>query len=193
MAVGASAEPLRIAAFGDSLTAGYGLSQQQAFPAVLQELLRARGHNVEVLNLGISGDTTAGGRSRLNFVLEKQPRIVILALGANDMLRNLPPEKTKENLSAIITALKDKGITVILAGMKAASNLGPQYASRFNGIYPDLADAHDLPFYPFFLDGVALKPHLNLPDGLHPNAAGVQAIAENMLPLIEKTIKQTNR
>lgn len=184
----ALAEPIRIVAFGDSLTAGYGLAAHESFPAQLQNLLQAKGHNVEVVNMGVSGDTTAGGRSRLNYVLEKKPALVILALGANDMLRTLPPQKTRENLEFIIKNLTDNKIGVILVGMKAASNFGPAFASRFNEIYPDLADDYDLPFYPFFLEKVALRPELNLPDGLHPNAQGVKIMTESLLPLVEKTL-----
>lgn len=183
-----AAEPVRIVAFGDSLTAGYGLAAHESFPALLQTLLREKGHDAEVINMGISGDTTAGGRSRVNFVVEKQPKLVILALGANDMLRNLPPDKSRDNLAHIIKTLRDKDIAVLLVGMKAASNFGPVFASRFNAIYPDLADDYDLPFYPFFLEEVAMRPELNLADGVHPNARGVRIMAERMLPLVEKTL-----
>ena len=176
-------------ALGDSLTAGYGLAADQAFPAKLQAALRNRGLAVRVINAGVSGDTSAGGRARLNWSLADKPAAAIIELGANDAMRGLDPDATRGNLDAIIAELKKRGIAVLLAGMLAPPNLGPEYEARFNAIYPDLAARHGVLFYPFFLDGVAARPELNQADGMHPTAAGVDIIVDRLLPLVRELIK----
>lgn len=181
----AEARAIRLVAFGDSLTAGYGLADQAAFPRVLERALRARGHEVEVINAGVSGDTATGGLDRLDWSVPDDADGVILELGANDMLRGLDPAVTRAALQGIIERLKARNIPVMLAGMRAARNLGPDYIARFDALYPDLARAHDLVLYPFFLEGVAGDRGLNLPDGIHPTAGGVERIVERMLPSVE--------
>ncbi len=179
-----AAPPIRLLAFGDSLIAGYGLPPDAAFPAQLEKALKARGLNVTVINAGVSGDTTAAALSRLDWALADRPTHAIVELGANDMLRGLPPEQARANLDAILAKLKQAGIPVLLAGMQAAPNLGADYGRRFNSIYPDLAARYGLPLYPFFLDGVAAEPKLNLGDGMHPNREGVSVIVDRILPQI---------
>ncbi|MCW9039822.1 MAG: arylesterase, partial [Rhodospirillales bacterium] len=164
---------LRIVAFGDSLTSGLGLSRADAFPARLEAALRAKGHMVTVINAGVSGDTTAGGLSRLEWMLAERPDMVIVALGANDGLRGIDPAGTEANLDAIVTRIKRDGTVVLLAGMLAPPNLGREYGAAFNGLFPGLAKKHGVVFYPFFLEGVAAQPSLNQEDGIHPNEAGV--------------------
>lgn len=184
-----TAEPeIRLLVLGDSLTAGYGLSAEKSFPAQLQSALRAANYNVEVINAGVSGDTSAGGLSRLLWALSDNPRIVIVELGANDALRGLPPEQTYDNLDSIIDQLIKKQILVILAGMRSPRNMGKNYSDAFDLIYPRLAEKHHIPLYPFFLDGVALNPDLNQPDGIHPNAAGVSVVVDRMLPYVRSAI-----
>ncbi len=174
--------PLEILAFGDSLTAGYGLSQDQAFPRVLERRLTEMGWTVRVRNGGVSGDTTAGGRARLAWMLEPPPDAAILELGANDALRGLPPAQARDNLAAILAEMKTRRIPVLIAGMLAPRNLGEAYAREFDAIYPALSREFGAPLYPFFLDGVAGDPALVLADGLHPNARGVEEIARRILP-----------
>lgn len=188
VAVPVRAAPLTLLALGDSLTAGYGLPHSDSFPTVLEAALRARGHDVRVLNAGVSGDTTAGGRSRLGWSLADDPDAVIVALGANDGLRGIPPADTRENLAAILDTLAEKDVPVLLAGMYAPPNMGREYGDAFRKVFEDLAARHDLVFYPFFLDGVAAKPALNQADGMHPNAEGVRVIVERMLPAVERLI-----
>ena len=180
--------PSRIAVIGDSLTAGYGLGASDAFPAQLETALRAEGLAVEVLGAGVSGDTTAGGRARLDWVLADDPDAVIVELGANDGLRGLDPRVTAANLDAIVARLKAAGVKVLLAGMLAPPNLGREYGEAFNGIYPRLAAKHDVPLYPFFLDGVAARPELNQTDGMHPNARGVAVIVERIAPYVKRLL-----
>ena len=177
-----AAEPLKILALGDSLTAGYGLAEADSFTTRLENALKDKGYDVQVINAGVSGDTTAGGRSRLDWALGDQPQVAVVELGANDGLRGLDPASTRENLDAILTTLKDRKIPTLLAGMYAPRNLGREYGDRFNAIYPDLAAKHGVPLYPFFLDGVALDPKLNQEDGMHPNAKGVAVVVEGILP-----------
>ncbi len=185
----ASAAPgraLRIVALGDSLVAGYNLPQRVAFPAVLEAALRARGRTIEVVNAGVSGDTASGGLARLDWSVPDGTDGVILELGANDMLRGLDPDVTRAALEGIVSRLKARGIPVMLAGMYAARNLGPDYVKRFDAIHADLAERYGLVLYPFFLDGVSgAAPRLALPDGLHPSAEGVQVIVERILPSVE--------
>lgn len=176
-------------AYGDSLTAGYGLSQNEAFPARLEEKLKARGHDVKVINAGVSGETSAGALTRLEWTLQQNPDYVILASGANDMLRGIDPAVTYGNLSKILRHLKERNIPVLLAGMKALPNYGAQYGKAYDIMYEELAKNHAAVFYPFFLKGVALQPRLNQPDGAHPNAAGADLMADNILPYAEKLLK----
>jgi acyl-CoA thioesterase-1 len=182
----AAERTLRLVALGDSLTAGYGLPQEAAFPAVLQRELRKRGHAVEVANAGVSGDTAGSGLERLDWSVPDGTDGVILELGANDMLRGVDPAVTRQAIETIVTRLRERGVPVMLAGMLATRNLGPDYARAFDAIYPDLAKTHDLVLYPFFLQGVAGQRALNLPDGLHPTAAGVEAIVAAILPTVEQ-------
>jgi acyl-CoA thioesterase-1 len=180
----AAAEQMRLTIFGDSLTAGYGLPQEHAFPVKLEAALKKMGANVKVLNAGVSGDTTAGGRARLDWTLADEPTHVIVELGANDALRGIDPAMTRENLDAIVTRLREDGIRVMLAGMYAPPNWGKDYENVFRSIYPDLARKHRVALYPFFLDGVATEPELNQPDGIHPNEAGVAVLVDRMGPVV---------
>jgi acyl-CoA thioesterase-1 len=172
-------------AFGDSLVHGYGLPSPDNFPSQLEDALAAKGRGVEVINAGNSGDTSAAGLARLDWTLAETPDAAIVVLGANDALRGLDPEKTYENLDAILTRFEELQVPVLLAGMLAPRNLGADYAEEFDGVYRRLAEEHDVVFYPFFLDGVATDPGLNQPDGIHPNAAGVAEIVERILPKVE--------
>jgi acyl-CoA thioesterase-1 len=186
-------EPLRIVALGDSLTAGLGLAEGDAFPVKLQKALRAKGHNIEVINAGVSGDTAAGGLARLDWSVPDGTAGVILELGANDALRAVDPAVTRKALETAIQRLKQRGIPVLLAGMRAPRNLGVDYATAFDAIYPDLAKAHGLILYPFFLDGVATDAKLNQGDGIHPNAAGVDQIVARILPSVEELIARARK
>jgi acyl-CoA thioesterase I len=177
--------PVRLVALGDSLTAGYRLPADAAFPAVLERLLKARGADVTVANAGVSGDTATGGLDRVDWSVPDGTDGVILELGANDMLRGTDPTVTEGALSAIIERLKARGIPVLLAGMRAAPNLGPDYTARFDAIYPALAKRYDLILYPFFLDGIVGDRAQHLDDMLHPNRPGVETIAARMLPTVE--------
>jgi acyl-CoA thioesterase-1 len=183
-----AAEPLRILALGDSLTAGHGLRDGDSFPVQLQQALAAAGVSAQVINGGVSGDTSAGGLARLDWALADRPRLVIVELGANDALRGIDPAATAANLDAILTRLKSEGRAVLLAGMWAPPNLGSDYANAFNAMYPALAERHGVTLYPFFLDGVATDRSLNQHDGIHPNAAGVQVIVRRMLPYVLRAI-----
>jgi len=182
----ASAEPYRIVGFGDSLTAGFGVGPGEGFTEKLQAALKARGTEAEVANAGVSGDTTSGGLSRLDWSVPDGTRLVILELGANDMLRGVTPNITEKNLDAMIAKLKARNIPVLLVGMRAAPNLGADYSTAFNSIYPKLAEKYGIPLYPFFLEGVAADPQYLQADGMHPNARGVDRIVENILPAVEK-------
>jgi len=186
----AVAQPIRLLALGDSLTAGYGLALDDAFPARLQRALKAEGRDVEVINAGVSGDTAAAGRARLEWALGAKPDAAIVELGANDALRGLDPELTYANLDAILTRLERDRVPVLLAGMLAPPNLGAEYGGRFKDAFARLARAHDVVFYPFFLDGVAAKPALALPDGLHPNPRGVDVIVERILPSVRRLLSR---
>ncbi len=177
----AAGEPA-IVALGDSLTAGYGLAREDAFPARLEAALRAEGHAWRVIDAGVSGDTSAGGLARLDWVLADEPGIVIVELGANDGLRGLPTEQLEANLDAILARIREAGAAVLLAGMEAPRNFGADYGAAFRAVYERLAARHDVAFYPFFLEGVALEPALNQADGIHPNAAGVVEIVRRILP-----------
>ena len=176
--------PQRVLVLGDSLTAGYGLPLEESFPARLEAALRAEGFDVEVVNGGVSGDTTAGGLARLDWLLADRPDLVIVELGGNDALRGLDPDETRRNLDAILVRLGRDAIPALLAGMQAPRNLGKAYVARFDRIYPELAARHDVALYPFFLEGVATDPALNQDDGIHPNARGVMVIVEKILPYV---------
>lgn len=187
------ATPLKIVAFGDSLTAGYGLPAQDTFPAKLQAALKARGHNVEIENAGVSGDTASGGLSRLDWSIQDGTDAVIVELGANDMLRGVDPKVTRQALDEILARLKARNIAVLLCGMRAAPNLGAAYVRDFEAIFDDLAKKYDVVFYPFFLDGVATQAKLALRDGMHPNAAGVDMIVSGILPKAEELIARVKQ
>lgn len=184
----AAERPLSIVAFGDSLTAGYGLAANEAFPAQLQRALEAKGVAATVVNAGVSGDTTMGGLSRLDWSVPDGTDAVILELGANDALRGLDPASTRRALEAMLHHLQERKIPVLLCGMVAPPNLGAEYGRAFNAIYPDLAVETGAILYPFFLTGVAADPKLNQRDGLHPTAAGVAAIVARIMPRVEELI-----
>ncbi len=181
----AAAEEAVIVALGDSLTAGYGLPQNQSFPAQLEAALRKRGHAVRIVNAGVSGDTASAGLKRLDWSLSDDIDAVIVELGGNDALQGLPPAATKAALSKIIERVQGKGLPVLLAGMEAPRNLGKEYVTSFGEIYPDLARQYKIPLYPFFLEGAALDSGLMQRDGIHPNAEGVSVIVKNILPDVE--------
>ena len=174
----------QVVMLGDSLTSGYGLAAEDALPRQLQAKLRAQGVAVRIQNAGVSGDTTAGGRARLDWVLADRPGYAIVALGGNDALRAFDPAETRANLNSILAELKARGIKVLLAGMLAPPNLGQEYGRAFDRLYPALAAEHGVMLYPFLLDGVAAEPALNQADGMHPNAAGVAVIAERLAPYV---------
>lgn len=183
---------LRILMLGDSLTAGFGLASAEALPVRLEAALRARGLDVRVINAGVSGDTSAGGLARLDWALADRPHAVIVALGANDALRVIDPAHTRANLDRLLGALAERDLPVLLAGMLAPRNLGPEFGEEFDAIYPDLADRHRVLLYPFLLDGVATVPEFNQDDGLHPNSAGVEVIVKRMVPSVRCLVLQTN-
>jgi acyl-CoA thioesterase-1 len=185
-AAAAADEPCRIAVLGDSLTSSYGLDLAQGFPARLEQRLAEAGFDCTVLDAGVTGDTSAGGRARLDWLLADEPSHVIVELGGNDALRALPPDEMERNLDAIIARLQAEGIAVLLAGMLAPPNLGADYGREYAAVFPRLAERHDVPLYPFFLDGVAGEPSLNQPDGIHPSAAGIERIVEGILPFVEQ-------
>ena len=184
-----SETPFVIVALGDSLMAGWGLEYEDSLPVQLEAWLNATGLPVEVINAGISGDTTAGGIARLDWVLGNQPDLVIVELGANDALRGLDPATTRGNLDIILETLRNRRVKTLLAGMLAPPNLGDEYASAFNPIYRELADKHGIMLYPFILEGVAAKSELNQDDGMHPNARGVAIIVERLGPIVRRLIE----
>jgi acyl-CoA thioesterase I len=183
-----AAAATRILAFGDSLTAGFGVAANQSFPAQLAARLKADGYDVMVDNGGVSGDTTADGLARFDWTMGGHPDVVLLELGANDMLRGLAPARAAANLDAILAKLKAAKAKVLLLGMRAPANWGMDYQKSFDGIYPMLAEKYDVPLYPFFLDGVALDPNLNQADMLHPNPAGVAVIVGRVAPAVERLL-----
>ncbi len=184
----AGEQPVKLVVLGDSLSAGLGLPVRAAFPAKLAEALKAKGIAVTVANAGVSGDTASGGLGRLDWSVPAGTDAVIVELGANDALRGVDPNLTKTALDKILSKLDARHISVLLAGMKAPRNMGPDYVRVFDAIYPALASTHRVVFYPFFLDGVAADPKLNQADGLHPTAAGVDVIVGRMLPQVEELI-----
>jgi len=179
----------RIVFLGDSLTAGYGLEQSQAVPALIQARLKKEGYPFEVVNAGVSGDTSAGGLSRLEWSLTGDVRILVLELGANDGLRGLPVASMRHNLEEVITTAQARGVAVLLIGMEALPNYGASYTSEFRDTFPALAKAHKTALMPFYLDGVAGKPELNIADGMHPNPAGAVIVADNLWRTLEPMLK----
>jgi acyl-CoA thioesterase-1 len=178
-------KPIKLVVLGDSLSAGLGLSASSAFPARLQKSLELKGIEVDIINAGVSGDTSSGGRDRLDWSVPEGTEAVILELGANDALRGTDPKVTRSALTDILTRLKARKIAVLLCGMLAPPNYGSDYSARFNAIYPELAKSFGVPLYPFFLEGVATDARLNQADGLHPTAEGVDVIVKNILPTVE--------
>ena len=185
----ANDKPIKLVVLGDSLSAGLGLPAASAFPARLQKALKDRGINVDMINAGVSGDTSSGGRDRLDWSIPEGTEAVIVELGANDALRGIDPKITRVALTDIVNRLKGRGIAVMLCGMLAPPNYGSDYAHSFDAIYPDLAKAFDVQLYPFFLAGVAADAKLNQADGIHPTAAGVDIIVNNMLPTVETFLR----
>jgi acyl-CoA thioesterase-1 len=188
----AEAKDVQILAFGDSLTAGYGLPPGQGFAPQLEAMLRRNGVRAFVANAGVSGNTAAQGRARLKWTLDglkAKPDLAIVALGANDMLRGLPPKQTRADLDAIVAELRRRGIPVLIAGMLAAPNLGSRYGAEYNRIFPDLARAHGAALYPFFLAGVAGNPSLALPDRMHPNFQGIKRMVSGIAPTVLRALK----
>ena len=183
----------RIVVFGDSLVAGFGLDPGEAFPEQLEKALQAKGHAVAIANAGVSGDTSTGGLARLDWSVPDDTDLVILELGANDALRGIPVELTRRNLDQMVARLTDRRIAVLLAGMLAPPNMGQDYGTRFGAIYPDLAQKHGVSLYPFFLDGVAADPGLNLEDGIHPNSAGIAEIVKRIVPVVTNEIDRICR
>jgi len=177
---------------GDSLTAGWGVRKEDAHPTVVEKLFRESQLSVEVINGGVDGDTTLGGLRRLEWMFRTEPNLVVVALGGNDMLRALPPEQTKKNLHAILTRLKEKSIPAVLLGMRAAGTMGATYEQQFNAIYPELASEFKVPLMPFYIEKVAGKKELNLPDGIHPTSEGQRIIATEVFkflkPVVEKEL-----
>jgi acyl-CoA thioesterase I len=188
MTMPALAKAPEVLAFGDSLTAGLGLPASEAFPAQLEAKLKAEGVDVKVVNAGVSGDTTTDGLARLDWALADKPGYVILALGANDALRGIDPKIVRANLEKMIDKIAASGAKILLLGMLAPSNWGAQYERDFDAIYPELAKEHGIPLYPFFLDGVAMNPAFNQPDGLHPNAKGVGILVDHIAPLVAQLV-----
>jgi len=189
-AVSFQEEKTTILFYGDSITAGYGLSKDQAFPKIVEGELNEKGHNVEVINAGLSGETSAGGLSRLDWILKKHIDVFVLELGANDGLRGLPLKETKKNLQAIIDKVKEKypDVKIIIAGMMVPPNLGQDYTRQFRDMFPALAKKNDALLVPFLLDGVAGDDSLNLPDGIHPNVEGHKIVADNIMTAIVRVI-----
>jgi len=190
LAGGAAAAPA-ITVLGDSITAGYGLKAQEALPVQLQAALARAGVAARVRNAGVNGDTTSGGLARLDRAVPKDTDVCVVALGGNDLLMGVAPARTKANLDAIVRRLKARGITPVLAGMRAPPLLGAAYQQAFDAVWPSLARAHGVALYPFLLEGVALDPRFNLSDRIHPNAQGVRIIAERLAPVVAKTLKAT--
>ncbi|MEL7030038.1 MAG: arylesterase, partial [Pseudomonadota bacterium] len=179
----------RLVMLGDSLTSGYGLDREEALPAQLEAALAASGVTAEVVNAGVAGDTTAGGRARFDWATGDDADAVLIALGGNDLLRGLDPAITEENLEAMIVRAQEQDLPVFLAGMRAPTNWGEAYRAAFDGLYPSLAEKHDLAFFPFLLNGVAGSPALNQPDGIHPNPEGVAIIVDGLAPAIADFIQ----
>ena len=191
----AAAAPSRakVVFLGDSLTAGYGLSAREAYPSLLQERLRSAGFAVEVVNAGVSGDTSAGGLRRLDWALDGDVAVLVVALGGNDALRGLGTDELRRNLAAIIERARQRNVTVVLAGMEAPPNLGRAYTSAFRQVYRDLAETYRVALIPFLLEGVAGRPALNQADFIHPNAAGAMKVADLVWPYVERAVREAGR
>ena len=187
----AAAQPCRLAILGDSLISGYGVPLEQAFPSRLAAALEAEGYACEVLNAGVSGDTSAGGRARLAWVLADEPTHLVVELGGNDALRALPVEQLKANLAAIVREAQAAGVEVYLAGMLAPPNLGQEYTEPFRSAYQEVAQEFEVPLYPFFLDGVIRQSEYMQPDGIHPNVEGVAILVDRILPSLTQWLQQT--
>lgn len=185
-----AADPAVVVFLGDSLTAGYGLAAEEAFPSLVEAELEAEGFHVRVVNAGVSGDTSAGGLARLDWLLSQEPDVVVVGLGGNDGLRGLPLDATEENLRSIVRGSREAGARVVLLGMKIPPNYGFDYAGRFERMYREVADDLDVPLVPFLLEGVAARPALNLPDRIHPNARGHEIIAERVYPYVEEELEE---
>ncbi|MGI9350516.1 MAG: arylesterase [Rhizobiaceae bacterium] len=186
----ANCADVRVVVFGDSLVAGYGLPPGKAFPEQLSQALQGKSSSIDVINAGVSGDTTSGGLSRLEWSVGDGADIVVLELGANDALRGIPVEITRKNLDAMISRLKSASIEIVLAGMLAPPNMGKKYGDAFNAIYPELAEKHEIKLYPFFLEGVATDPQFNQDDGIHPNPEGVQVMVKNFMPALDSVLEK---
>ena len=189
----ARAETLSIVGLGDSLMAGYELPPSDAFPSKLERALLDKGYDVSIVNAGVSGDTSTGGLARLDWSVPDGTDAVLIELGANDALRGIGPDQTRANIDALITRLKERGIAVLLVGMLAPPNMGDEYGKSFNRIYPELSQQHGVPLYPFFLDGVAAETGLDIGDGMHPNAKGVDVMVTRFLPYAEDLIAEVRR
>lgn len=187
------AEPKTILFLGDSLTAGYGLNEEQAYPALIQKKIKKDGLDWTVVNAGVSGDTTKGGLSRVPWLLKTKPAFVLVALGANDGLRGVPVKETQKNLDAILTQFKISGASAALTGMILPVNYGPDYRAEFKNVFPALAKKHKVPFYPFLLKGVAQNKDLNLSDGMHPNARGQEIMAENIYRFLKPFLAEAKK
>lgn len=182
--------PIKIITFGDSLSAGYQLAQGQGFSDQLQKALDESGAKTKIVNAAVSGDTTSTGLARLDWSIPDDTDLVILELGANDALQGLPLDRTKANLEAMIKRLQERNIAILLAGMRAPPNMGPDYVGEFDAIYPKLAKSFNIPLYPFFLEGIAANPALNLKDGIHPNEQGIAVLVKNIAPYVLSIVKQ---
>jgi acyl-CoA thioesterase-1 len=190
VAAEAVAEPIEIVALGDSLVAGYGLASGESFPEQLEAALQERGHDVTVVNAGVSGDTASDGLARLEWSVPASADVVIVEFGGNDAMRGIDPGVTRAAVTEIVATLKGRGHAVLLAGMQAPRNFGDTYTREFDSIFPDVAAEYDVSLYPFFLEGIALDSAYNLPDGIHPSAGGVAAIVESILPAVEELIAE---
>ncbi len=183
-------QTFKIVAFGDSLTAGYGVKPEESYPSLLEKELKKENPNIEIVNMGVSGETTTGGLARVDLIISENPQLVLLGLGANDMFRSIDTEIVKTNLEKMILAFKEKNIPVILLGMRAQIINSNTYKKNFNSIYEDLAEKYNLPLVPYFLENVVLVKTLNISDGIHPNAAGYEKIVqENVLPVVKKVLR----
>ncbi|MFH0783045.1 MAG: arylesterase [Pseudomonadota bacterium] len=182
-----------IVAVGDSLTAGFGVAEEESYPALLEKKLQADGHQYRVVNAGVSAETSSGTLARLEWILTLNPDIVILETGANDGLRGIDPQVAENNVREILRILADRGVVVLLVGMKMVRNLGPLYVAKFNALYPKLAEESGAVFMPFFLEGIAMQAGLNQADGVHPNAFGYKKVVENLYPYVVEAIKKRQR
>jgi acyl-CoA thioesterase I len=183
----------RVVALGDSLTAGLGLDRSEAYPAILQQRIDAAGYRFEVVNAGVSGDTSAGGLNRLDWSLDGDVRVLIVALGGNDGLRGLPPDETKRNIDAIVSRATARRVSVLLAGMESPTNMGPDFQRRFHDVFPAVAREQRVAFLPFLLEGVAGRTDLNQRDGIHPTAEGARVIADHLWPILEPMLRTASR